>query len=141
MRCHVASAVRSEALRRRCLSLENICSMGLRSGEYGGDKELLDPLREAGPVDRLIEHTRRIDPAAAQRGDEGHGAPVAIGNLGPVPLALGSPAAQGSRVGLGPSLVNEDKPLGVDAALKRLPAFAFAGNVRPFLLTSERGFF
>ena len=33
MRFQVFSAVRSAALRRRCLSLANIYSIGLRSGE------------------------------------------------------------------------------------------------------------
>src|SRR3546814_6644966 len=44
----------------------------------GGHEELLDPFGKAGPVDRLIEDARCIAPVAAQRGDEGHGAPMAI---------------------------------------------------------------
>src|SRR3546814_16054934 len=40
----------------------------------GGHEELLDTFGKAGPVDRLIEDARCIDPVAAQRGDAGHGA-------------------------------------------------------------------
>src|SRR3546814_13786240 len=36
----------------------------------GGHEELLDPFGQAGPVERLIEDARGIEPAAAQRDDE-----------------------------------------------------------------------
>ena len=36
IRCQVVSAVRSAASRNRCLSLAKTCSIGFRSGLYGG---------------------------------------------------------------------------------------------------------
>ncbi len=41
MRCHVAVGVRSSAFRNRVLSLAKTCSIGLRSGLYGGRKKEL----------------------------------------------------------------------------------------------------
>lgn len=50
-----ASLLRSAALRRRCLSFANTCSMGFRSGEQAGRKKSLVPaalmaLRMAGAL-------------------------------------------------------------------------------------------
>ena len=41
MRFHVSSTVLSSALRRSVLSLAKTCSMGFRSGEYGGRRKSL----------------------------------------------------------------------------------------------------
>lgn len=63
------------------------------------------------------------------------------GSLADQTFAARRPTSQRRHVGLGPSLINEDKPLDVNAALMRLPAFALAGDVRPVLFTGQRGFF
>ena len=49
---------------------------------------------EAGGVDRLIKGEGRINPVAAQRGDEGLRLPVAVRHLGMEPLSNRCPAAQ-----------------------------------------------
>jgi hypothetical protein len=51
------------------------------------------------------------------------------------------PTAQRRNIGLCPGLVDEDKPLGIDALLMPLPALAPPGNVRPILLGGEDAFF
>ena len=89
----------------------------------------------------------------------GHRGPVAERRapdqpLAPHRLAPHRPAAQGGHVGLRRSplglnqwrlqwltLVDEQQPFEVDAALTRLPAGALARHVRSLLLTGARGFF
>src|SRR6476619_212619 len=43
MMCHKASTVRAAALRRSAFSFANACSIGLKSGEYGGRYSRLAP--------------------------------------------------------------------------------------------------
>src|SRR3546814_13143688 len=71
---------------------------------------LLDPPGEARPIDRLVEHEGRIDPVAAQGGDEGHRLPVPVRHLGVEPLADRCPPPQRSHVRLGPGLVTDTLP-------------------------------
>ena len=107
----------------------------------GRHEALLDVIGEGLSVDRLVEHARRIDPVASQRGEEGHRAPVAIRNLGMEPPPARCPAAQGSHVRLGPSLVDEDEALGIKAALILLPLRATPGDPRPQLFGGQHAFF
>ncbi len=77
MRCQVASTVRSAALRSRILSLAKTCSIGLRSGEYGGRNSSLAPAarmarRTALPLweaERLLRNLARrleqVEPGVA----------------------------------------------------------------------------
>lgn len=104
--------------------------------------ELLhDPSGEAGGVDRLIEHERRIDPVAAKRGDEGHRLPVAIRHLGVEALSDRCPATQGCHVGLGPGLIDEDEAAGIRPPLELLPLLAPSGDLGPQLFGGKHGFF
>ena len=107
----------------------------------GGHEELLDPFGKAGPVDRLIEDARCIDPVAAQRGDEGHGAPMAIGHLGVQPLALGRPAPERGHVGLGPGLVDEDEMPGIKPPLILAPLRAPPCDLGAQLFGGKNAFF
>ena len=100
-----------------------------------------DPCAEAGGVDRLIEHERRIDPVVAQRSDEGHRLPVTIGHLGVEPLADRCPASQRGHVGLGPGLIDEDEASGIRPGLELLPLLAPPGDLRPQLLGGKNAFF
>ena len=102
---------------------------------------LLDPCGEAGGIDRLIEDEGRIDPVAAQRGDEGHRLPVTIGHLGVEPLTDRCPAAQGSHVGLGPGLVHKDEAAEIRPGLELLPLLAPPGDLGPQLLGGQNAFF
>jgi hypothetical protein len=70
----------------------------------GWDENLLDIGEETLALDGAVNHARRVDPIAAQRCDEGHGFPVAMGRLGHKPAALGTPAAQRRHVRLDPGL-------------------------------------
>lgn len=107
----------------------------------GGHEELLDPFDKTGPVDRLIEDTRCIDAVTAQSGDEGHGAPMAIGYLGVQPLALGCPAPQGCHVGLRPRLVNEDEVPGIKLSLILAPLRAPPCDLGAQLFGGKYAFF
>lgn len=104
-------------------------------------KLLLDPPGEARPIDRLVEHEGRIDPVAAQGGDEGHRLPVPVRHLGVEPLADRRPTPQRSHVRLGPGLVHEDQASGIRSALKLLPLLAPTGHLGPQLLGGEHAFF
>ncbi len=114
---------------------------------------LLDPLGKACAIDWLIEHERRVDPVAAQGGDEGHRLPMAIRHLGVESLADRSPAPQRGHVGpfdcppaavaqdrLGPSFVHKDKASGVRPALELLPLLAPPGHLGPQLFGGKYAF-
>ena len=106
-----------------------------------GHEELLDPFGEACAVDRLIEHARCIDPVAAQRGDERHSPPMAIGHFGVQTLAPWCPSAQGSHVGLGPGLIDEDEPRRIKPPLILLPLGAPPCDLGAELLGGKNAFF
>ena len=111
------------------------------AGRERGHEELLDILKEARPVDRLIQHAGGIDPVAAQGREEGHRFPVTIRHLGMEPLALGCPAAQGSHVGLGPGFINEDEAAGINPPLILLPLPALPCHLGPQLFGGQNAFF
>jgi hypothetical protein len=56
-------------------------------------------------------------------------------------LPFGSPAAQGSHVGLCPGLVDEDQPPGINPALILLPLLAPSRDLGAELLGGKYGFF
>ena len=102
---------------------------------------LLDPLGKARTIDRLIEHEGRVDPVAAQGGDECHRFPVAIGHLGMEPLTSGCPASQRGHVGLGPGLIDEDQACRVRPPLIFLPLLAPPGHFGAQLFGGKNAFF
>lgn len=105
------------------------------------DEALLDIIEEAIAIDRLIQHTGRVDPVTAQGGEEGHGFPVAVRGLGVKPLTLGCPAPQGSHVGLCPGFVNEDEPRWIKPPLIFLPLRAPSCDLGPKLFGGQYAFF
>ena len=102
---------------------------------------MLDPGGEGDTVDRTIEDVGGIDPIAAQRCQEGHGAPVAERRVAAHALALAAPAMRAHHVGLDPGLVDEDEPVSPDAALIPLPARPPPRDVAPGLLGGQQRFF
>jgi hypothetical protein len=55
-------------------------------------KDLLDIEAETLAIDRPLEKPWCLDPVMAQRGQEGHGLPTAVWNLGGEPLATRCPS-------------------------------------------------
>ena len=104
-------------------------------------EHLLDVGGEALAIDGSVEDERRVDPVAAQRRDERHGFPMPMRSLGHQSAALWTPAAQRRHVRLDPGLVDEHEARRIDAGLPRLPALAFACDVRTILLAGEQAFF
>lgn len=102
---------------------------------------LLDPCGEGRCVDRLIEDVGRIDPVAAQRGNEGHRLPVAVRDFGVEPLADRRPPTQRRHVRLGPGLIDEDEPPRIRPALELPPLLAPPDDLRPQLLGGKNAFF
>jgi hypothetical protein len=102
---------------------------------------LLDVGAEALAVDRAVEDARGSELIAAQRAEEGHGAPAAVWRKAPQPVALRSPSAQRGHAGLDPGLVEEDQAAGIEASLPGSPAPPPAGDVVAGLLTGEQCFF
>ena len=102
---------------------------------------LLDPLGKACAIDRLIEHEGRVDPVAAQGGDEGHRLPMAIMHLGVESLADRRPAAQRGHIGLRPCLIDKDEASGIRPVLKLLPLLPPPGHLGSQLFGGQNAFF
>ena len=111
------------------------------AGRERRHEKLLDIGEEVLAVDRPIEDAGRIDPVAAERGEEGQGSPVALRRFGQQFVSAWRPAAQPRHVGLGPGLVDEDEARRIKLALMGLPALAFSRDVGTILLGGEQGFF
>ena len=92
-------------------------------------------------VYRAVQYPRCVDPVMAKRRDEGRRVPVAERSGTRQPLALRPPAPERRHVGLGPGLVDEHKPRGVDLALMSLPSLAAALYVRAFALVGDQRLF
>ena len=112
------------------------------AGPERGDENLLDIEAEALAVDRPVDEPGRVDAVMAQRGQEGHGLPVAVRHLGLEPLAARRPAPERRHVGLGPGLVDEDQAGRIDPVLILRPlrppsrdvgTIPLAGDQRLFL--------
>jgi hypothetical protein len=102
---------------------------------------LLDIGAEASAVDRSVEDTRRREPVAAERGEEGQRAPMAVRSEAAQALAFRSPPAPRRHVGLDPGLVDEDQPSRVEPGLPGSPALAPARDIGASLLKGEQRFF
>src|SRR5437763_17031702 len=87
------------------------------SGGQRGYQELLDISAKAEAVDRSVDDAGRVDPIAAQCGQEGQRTPAAIRHLGDQPRTAGAASVMAGHVGLGPGLVDEHQPLGIKPAL------------------------
>ncbi|KAJ8134041.1 hypothetical protein OY671_012745, partial [Metschnikowia pulcherrima] len=111
------------------------------AGSKDGQKNLLDIGAKAHAIDRALDEPWRIDPVMAQGRQEGHGLPAVVRNLGGEPVAARSPSPQGSHIGPGPGLVDEDQPLSFDAALILCPSDAPARHVGTIALASRHAFF
>ena len=92
-------------------------------------------------IDRPVDQPWRLDTVMAQGGEEGHGRPVAVRDLGRQALPARPPAPQRSHVGLGPGLVDEDQASRIDAALIGPPLLAPAGYVRAVAFAGDQRLF
>ena len=77
----------------------------------------------------------------AQGGQEGHGHPAAVWNLGGKPLATRCPPPQGRHIGPGPGLVDEDQALRFDAILIFDPLGSSSCHVGAIAFASHHAFF
>ena len=111
------------------------------AGPQRGQQNLLDIGGEAFAVDRAFEQPGRGDPVVAQRGQEGHGPPAAVRDLGDQAAAARRPAAQRRHVGPGPGLVDEDQAGRINAVLVLDPLRPPARDVRTVLFASHQRFF
>ena len=106
-----------------------------------GDEDIFDVETEQLAVDRTIDDPWRVDPIVAQGSEEGHRLPMTIRRLGFEPSAPDAPSPQGRHIGLGPGLIDENKPPGIDLPLIGFPARPLAGDIRPVLLARQNAFF
>ena len=83
----------------------------------GCNQLLIDISAEAFAVDRAIKDAWRGDPAAAQGCEESHCPPVTVWGKAAQSLALRSPAAKRSHVGLDPGLIDKHQPGRVEPLL------------------------
>jgi len=111
------------------------------AGSQGWDEKLLDIDLKRLAVDRAVEEPWGVDAIMAERGEEGHGLPAAIGDLGPEPRAARRPSPERRHVGLGPGLIEEDQAAGFNPVLIGRPLRAPPRNVGAILFAGEHGFF
>jgi hypothetical protein len=102
---------------------------------------LLDISAEAHAIDRSVDDAGRGEPVATQRRQEREGSPSPEGRFGDEAFASGASAMGARHVGLGPGLVDEDKPPRIDPRLTRLPPFTPLGDVRSVLFGGAKTFF
>ena len=136
-----------------------------RSGCSGWLSQLLHSIRRSGRLEGGVRHAvslvgrvvdrreyvRRLDllqeprpllnPVARERGDKGHGFPMAVGSAGHQPFAPRRPAAKRLQIGLRPGLINEHQTLGLDLVLTLLPLRPPSRDVGPFALARHDAFF
>src|SRR5262249_26957855 len=96
---------------------------------------------KAFAVDRALEQPWRLDPVVTQRRQESHGLPAAMRHLANEPLATWRPTSQGGHIGSGPGLVDEDKPLRIDAFLILHPLRSPSCDVGTIPFASHHAFF
>jgi len=107
------------------------------AGLEGRDQLLVHIGAEALAVDRAIEDAGRGELIAAERAEEGQGAPAAMRSKAVHPFALWPPAPQRRHVGSDPSFVDEDQTTGIKTALPGFPAPAVPGDIGTALLKGE----
>ena len=100
------------------------------------DQKLLDPGLEAAAVDRAVE-----DVWGAQAGEEGHGAPVAVGRVSLQAPALLRPASYRTMLVLVPVLIDEHRLSRIEPRFERAAARALPGDCPSGLLQGEQRFF
>ena len=115
--------------------------MTMSPGVQRGHQHLFDIEPEALAVDRAIDEPWRGDAVMAQRGQEGHGLPMAVRHLGAEPVAAPRPSPERRHVGLGPGFVDEDQAGGVDAAAIGQPLPAPARDVGAVPLRRDQRLF
>jgi hypothetical protein len=87
----------------------------------------------------LIGPSSSLHAIMAKRGQEGHGFPVAMGNLGHEPFSARRPSPERRHIGLGPGLIDEHQALGIDPALPVRPLGAPARDVGSIAFAAEQG--
>ena len=119
------------------------------------DQHLGDPSPEGFAIDRAVEDAGRLQSIGAQGGQEGQGAPLAMGCPAQHTRALRPPSPERRHVRLHPVrpeidpqdrflavlTINEDKPMRIQSCLNPLPAPALTRHVRTQLLQREQTFF
>jgi hypothetical protein len=88
-------------------------------------------------VDRAIEDAGRSEPIAAERAEEGQGAPAAMRGKAVQPFAFWSPATQRRHGGSDPGFIDEHQTTGIKTALPGFPAPAVPGDIGTALLKGE----
>ena len=104
-------------------------------------QDLFDIGKEACAVDRSVDHARSFEPVGAQCRQEGQRSPLAERDFGQETLAACASAVHAGHVGLGPGLVDEDEPRGIEPSLIALPALTPPFDVGTVLLGRVQAFF
>ena len=108
--------------------------------ENGGE-ELFGPGPEDVAVHRAVKRHGCAKTVAAQGGNEGCGAPVAVRGLGQKSLADGTAAKAAHHVGGEAGFIDEDEARDIKRRLLLAPGFACRLDVGPVLLGGVQGFF
>jgi hypothetical protein len=104
---------------------------------FSGRTSAASTSSEAEAVDRPIEHAGSRDLVASQSGDESQCLPVAMRHFVHQALPHGAVTV---RAGLGPGLIDEHQPCGVNLVLVSPPMFAPTCDVRSILFAGAQAF-
>jgi len=111
------------------------------AGIKGGDQHLLD-IGEKGLADhRPVEHHRRTETVAPQRGNKRRGLPVAEWRLGEEPVAARGTTVEPGHLGAGAGLVDKDELVSIDKGPRRLPDAPPCRDIRAVLLARPERLF
>jgi hypothetical protein len=111
------------------------------TGTERREQHLLDVDAEAVAVDWALKKSWRFDAIMSQGGQERHGFPAAVWNLGGKPLAARRPSPQCCHIGPGPRLVDEDQTLRFDPILIFNPPGSPPCDVATIAFASHHAFF
>jgi len=107
----------------------------------GRDQNLLDVEKEGFAVDRPLEEPRSGNAIVAQSGHEGHGLPAAVRHLGFDALTARCPTPQRRHIGLGPGLIDEHQPSGINPIPILGPLRPPTGDIGAILLGGNQRLF
>jgi len=106
-----------------------------------GDEDLFDIDFEGVAVDWSIEDPWGDDAAGGDPSDKGRSLPMAMRNPDLQPFSTWTAAVAAGHVGRSPSLIDEDKTLGIKSGLAVDPILPPLYDVRAVLLAGVRGLF
>jgi hypothetical protein len=94
-------------------------------------QHLLNVRHEQRTIDGTVANKEHDEPGPAQASNAGRGVPMAVGRRAHHALAALCPTHRSRHGGLGPGLIDEDQPGGIQVELAFSPVFPFRQSMPP----------